>query len=88
MDKWRTMLRDEQETIIRVDYVDATVTLYTSREAVARRFIKAIGEADKVFRVKGEGICGMEWTRSFSESSVLFGKSRIIGGKFKAEVQG
>lgn len=79
MEKWRVMARDEQETIIRVDYKDCEVILYTSREAVARRFEVLLGTPDKTFRVKGEGICGVEWRKPFDDCGALFHKSKIIG---------
>lgn len=79
MEKWRVMSRDEQETIIRVDYRDCEVILYTTREAVARRFEILLGTPDKTFRVKDEGICGVEWRKPFEDCGAFFHKSKIIG---------
>ena len=41
---WEQVPRDEQETIINVDYYEKTMTLYTSRKSVAQRLKKKVGE--------------------------------------------
>lgn len=77
--KWRITPRDEQETIIHVNYEDGLVMLYTTRKAVARRFEKAAGEPDVTYRLPDEGICAVEWRRTFAECGILFHKSKIVG---------
>ena len=47
--EWEIIPRDEQETVINIDYCEKEITVYTSRKSVADRLIKKIGEPTKVY---------------------------------------
>lgn len=45
---WNTIPREEQETIINLDYLDKKISLYTTRYAVANKLKNKIGEPTKI----------------------------------------
>ena len=42
--EWEIVPRDEQETIINIDYYKKTINVYTSRKQVGERLKKKIGD--------------------------------------------
>ena len=61
---WEIIPRDEQETIISFDYFEKTMTFYTSRQSVARRLEKKVGEPTKIDMINNKEIlsnAGIFW---------------------------
>lgn len=42
--KWKIVPRNEQETMMNIDYYDKTISIYTSRKQVGERLYKKFGE--------------------------------------------
>lgn len=77
---WEIVPRDEQETLINVNYNDKMITIYTSRKATADRLYKKIGEPTKVDKHNGL-ISGVTYIRNLFDKDVakFFSKGLIIG---------
>ena len=78
--KWEIVPRDEQETIISVDYCEKTISVYTTRKQTAERLQKKIGEPTKTDLHNGS-ICAVTYIRSIFDKDVakFFSKGLIIG---------
>ena len=78
--KWEIVPRDEQETIINVDYCEKIITIYTSRKATGERLYKKIGEPTKIDYHDGL-ISGVTYVRNLFDKDVakFFSKGLIIG---------
>ena len=77
---WEIVPRDEQETLINVDYNDKIISVYTSRKATAERLLKKVGEPSTVDIHNGL-ISGVTYVRSLFDKDVakFFSKGLIIG---------
>lgn len=51
---WAMVPRDEQETVINVDYFNKTITVYTSRKSVAERLKRKVGEPTNIGKIEGK----------------------------------
>lgn len=51
--QFRNNPREEQETIIIVDYHEKTISIYSSRKAVCSRFYEMFGESKDIFQWSG-----------------------------------
>lgn len=78
--KWEVIPRDEQETIINVDYYEKTISVYTTRKQTAERLYKKIGEPTKIDLHDGY-ISGVTYVRNLFDKDVakFFSKGLIIG---------
>lgn len=78
--EWEIVPRDEQETIINVDYFEKTITIYTNRKATGKRLYKKIGEPTRTDFHDGY-ISGVTYVRNLFDKDVVkfFSKSLIIG---------
>jgi len=78
--KWEIVPRDEQETLINVDYCEKKITIYTSRKATGERLFKKIGEPTKTDYHNGL-ISGVTYVRNLFDKDVakFFSKGLIIG---------
>ena len=78
--KWEVIPRDEQETVIHIDYCQKNITVYTNRKQTAERLKKKIGEPTKT-DLHDEFIYGVTYTRSIFDKDVakFFSKGLIIG---------
>lgn len=78
--KWEVVPRDEQETIINVDYCEKTISIYTTRKATADRLLKKVGEPTKTDLHNGS-IYAVTYIRSIFDKDVakFFSKGLIIG---------
>ena len=78
--KWEIVPRDEQETLINVDYYEKIITIYTNRKATGERLYKKIGEPTKTDYHEGL-ISGVTYVRNLFDKDVakFFSKSLIIG---------
>lgn len=86
--EWEIVPRDEQETLINVDYFEKTITIYTTRKATADRLIKKIGEPSSIDKINGL-ISGITYKRSLFDKDVakFFSKGLIIGGFRKNKIK-
>lgn len=74
--------REEQETIINVDYYEKKIILYTSRESVYKRLINRIGKPTKFYyTLDDKFITGVRWDIPFNNknSTRVFSKTLIVG---------
>lgn len=78
---WEIVPRDEQETIINIDYFEKTITVYTSRKQVAERLKKKIGEPDYTDKIEGK-ISGITYRMPLHDKRVkqFLSIGNIIGG--------
>ena len=78
---WEIIDRDEQETLINVDYYEKTLSFYTTRKSVARRLEKKVGKPTKVDMTNGK-ISGVTYIRNLHDDDIksFFSISSIIGG--------
>lgn len=77
---WEIIPRDEQETIINIDYFEKTITVYTTRKSVAQRLKKKIGEPTSVDKNNGK-IYSVTYKRNLFDKDVskFFSKMLLIG---------
>lgn len=78
--EWEIIPRDEQETIINIDYFDKTINVYTSRKQVADRLKKKIGEPTRLYTSENR-IYGVDYKRNLFDKDVskFFSKMLMIG---------
>jgi hypothetical protein len=78
--KWEIIPRDEQETLIDVDYYEKTISVYTTRKQTAERLLKKIGEPTKT-DYHNNLISGVTYVRNLFDKDVakFFSKGLIIG---------
>ena len=79
--KWFDIPRDEQETLINIDYCEKTLTVYTTRKATAKRLLNKVGEPTRYDMHDGL-ISSVTYERSLFDKDVakFFSKSLLIGG--------
>ncbi len=78
--EWENISRDEQETVINIDYCEKEITVYTSRKSVANRLQKKIGEPTKRY-LHDDRIYAVEYRRNLFDKDVskFFSKMLMIG---------
>ena len=78
---WYAVGRDEQESIINIDYCEKKMTFYTSRKSVAERLRKKVGEPTQIDTQNGL-ISGVTYIRNLHDKDVkqFLSISTIIGG--------
>lgn len=78
--KWAIVPRDEQETIISVNYFERTLTVYTSRRPTANRLIKKIGDPTLIHYSDGL-VTGITYEKNLFDKDIskFFSKGLIIG---------
>lgn len=79
--KWEVVPRDEQETIITINYYDKTLTFYTSRKSVAERIKKKVGEPTDIDENNNK-ISSVSYTRNLHDKNIkaFLSMSTTIGG--------
>lgn len=83
--EWEILPRDEQETIINIDYCEKTINVYTSRKQVGERLIKKIGEPTNKYASNNK-IYAVEYKRNLSDKDVAKFLSKVLLiGSFKDE---
>lgn len=77
---WNEVPRDEQETIINIDYYERTLSIYTNRKAVAVRLQKKFGEPTNTFTSDSK-LYAVEYKRSLDDKnlSTFFSKTILVG---------
>ena len=78
--EWEIIPRDEQETVINIDYCEKEITVYTSRKSVANRLERKIGEPTKRY-LHDDRIYAVEYKRNLFDKDVakFFSKMLMIG---------
>lgn len=85
---WYIVPREEQETVISIDYSEKTMTFYTSRKSVAKRLEKKIGKPTKIDYSDGK-ITGITYVRNLYDDDIkkFMSISTIVGGFRKQNVE-
>ena len=78
--EWEIIPRDEQETIINIDYCEKTINVYTSRKQVGERLKKKIGEPTDKYISNGK-IYAVNYKRNLFDKDVtkFLSKMLLIG---------
>lgn len=78
--EWEIVPRDEQETLINIDYYEKTINVYTSRKQVAERLKKKIGEPTDIYK-NGNKIYAVNYKRNLFDKDVakFLSKMLLIG---------
>ena len=78
--EWENIPRDEQETILNIDYAEKEITVYTNRKSVAKRLKNKIGEPTNIDVSYGR-ICSVTYKRNLFDKDVskFFSKMLLIG---------
>lgn len=81
--EWEMVPRDEQETIINIDYCEKTIDVYTSRKQVGERLEKKMGEPTNKYISDGK-ICAVNYRRNLYDKDVTsFLSKTLLIGNFK-----
>ena len=78
--EWEIVPRDEQETLIKIDYCEKTINVYTSRKQVGERLKKKIGEPTDKYVSNGK-IYAVNYKRNLFDKDVskFLSKMLLIG---------
>ena len=78
--EWEIVPRDEQETIINIDYCEKIINVYTSRKQVGERLKKKIGEPTDKYISNGK-IYAVNYKRNLFDKDVakFLSKMLLIG---------
>ena len=78
--EWEDIPRDEQETLLNIDYGEKEIIVYTNRKSVAKRLKSKVGEPTKMDVSYGK-ICGVTYKRKLYDKdlSKFFSKILLIG---------
>ena len=83
--EWEIVPRDEQETIINIDYCEKTINVYTSRKQVGERLKKKIGEPTDKYVSNGK-IYAVNYKRNLFDKDVAkFLSKMLLIGAFRDE---
>ena len=83
--EWEIVPRDEQETLINIDYCEKTINVYTSRKQVGERLKKKIGEPTDKY-VSNNKIYAVNYKRNlFDKDVVKFLSKMLLIGAFRDE---
>ena len=66
MSKFYSTPKDEQETIINIDYFDKTVSLYSTKEHIYKTLTKYLGQPSNIDYYNGLP-CSFEYKLSFDD---------------------
>ena len=83
--EWEIVPRDEQETIINIDYCEKTINIYTSRKQVGERLKKKIGEPTDKY-ISNNTIYAVNYKRNLFDKDVAkFLSKMLLSGAFRDE---
>ena len=84
---WNEVTREEQETIIHIDYYERTIMFYTTRKSVATKMEKKIGKADRIYKMQDKK-CAVEYKRKLSDKNIkqFLSVANVVGG-FRKEIE-
>ena len=81
--EWEIVQRDEQETLINIDYFGKTINVYTSRKQVGERLKKKIGEPTDKYVSNGK-IYAVNYKRNLFDKGVAkFLSKMLLVGAFR-----
>lgn len=81
--EWEIIPRDEQETMIHIDYCEKVIGVYTSRKQVAERLKRKIGEPTNKF-VHDNRIYAVDYKRNLYDKDVAkFLSKMLLIGSFR-----
>lgn len=67
--EWYAVPREEQETIVNIDYEERTLSFYTTRKSVGNKLLKRVGKPDKIETSEGK-ITAVNYTRKLSDKDI------------------
>lgn len=67
--EWYAVPREEQETIVNIDYEERTLNLYTTRKSVANKLLKRVGEPSEIETIDGK-ICSVSYKRKLWDKDI------------------
>ena len=78
--EWEIVPRDEQETLINIDYCEKTINVYTSRKQVGERLKKKIGEPTDKY-ISNNKVYAVNYKRNLYDKDVakFLSKMLLIG---------
>lgn len=78
--EWFLVPREEQETIINIDYYEKTISVYTTRKQTGERLIKKIGKPDKIDYFNG-AVSGVFYKKNLYDKDIakFFSKGLLVG---------
>ena len=83
--EWEIVPRDEQETIINIDYCEKTINVYTSRKQVGERLKKKIGDPTDKY-ISNNKIYAVNYKRNLFDKDVAkFLSKMLLIGAFRDE---
>ena len=83
--EWEIVPRDEQETLISIDYYEKTINVYTSRKQVAERLKKKIGEPTDKY-ISNNKVYAVNYKRNLFDKDVAkFLSKMLLIGAFRDE---
>ena len=83
--EWEIVPRDEQETLINIDYCEKVINVYTSRKQVGERLKKKIGEPTDKYISNGK-IYAVNYKRNLFDKDVAkFLSKMLLIGAFRDE---
>ena len=83
--EWEIVPRDEQETLINIDYCEKTINIYTSRKQVGERLKKKIGEPTDKY-VSNNKIYAVNYKRNlYDKDAAKFLSKMLLIGAFRDE---
>ena len=83
--EWEIVPRDEQETLINIDYCEKTINVYTSRKQVGERLKKKMGEPTDKYVSNGK-IYAVNYKRNLFDKDVAkFLSKMLLIGAFRDE---
>ena len=83
--EWEIIPRDEQETLINIDYCEKVINVYTSRKQVGERLKKKIGEPTDKYISNGK-IYAVNYKRNLFDKDVAkFLSKMLLIGAFRDE---
>ena len=83
--EWEIVPRDEQETLINIDYYEKTINVYTSRKQVAERLKKKIGDPTDKY-ISNNKVYAVNYKRNLYDKDVSkFLSKMLLIGAFRDE---
>ena len=81
--EWEIVPRDEQETIINIDYYEKTINVYTSRKQVRKKIKKKIGDPTDKY-ISNNKIYAVNYKRNLFDKDVAkFLSKMLLIGSFR-----
>lgn len=82
---WEIVPRDEQETIINIDYCEKIIKVYTTRKSVADRLAKKVGKPTKIYESDNRINAVLYEKNLFDKDVAKFFSKMLMVGAFRDE---